>query len=640
MKSLSIKTSLIALMSAIIVIVAISSFVALQSIRSISTSAEKIGNFWIERLLSSREVKGDFADVRLEMARFSMVTDTAEFQAEMQLLEEAKAKLEASIAKYEAGLFSPVGRALIADIRTLTVDYITQSAAYLEHVKNQDPEAARAVFTTDMKASAEKANNKISELVAFIMTQTESEVASADKAASDAFVLSLAIAAAAILVSLAGIYFVIARVANPIQNITGAMRKLAAGDVANEVPFTGRRDEIGAMAGAVQVFRENAIERLRLEQEAEANRSLSEKERLEREALKAKEAADVKFAVDNLAQGLSRLSDGDVSYRIAQPFTATLDAVRGDFNNSAEKLQSALSRVAENARGIEAGSNEIRSAADDLAKRTEQQAAAVEETAAALEEITTVVKDSAKRANEAGQLVAGARAHAEQSGAVVRRAVGAMEQIEKSSNEISNIIGVIDEIAFQTNLLALNAGVEAARAGEAGKGFAVVAQEVRELAQRSANAAKEIKALIIASKTQVQEGVQLVGDTGKALETIVTEVQEINRHVSAIVEAAQEQSSGLQQINTAVNQMDQDTQKNAAMVEETTAATHSLSREVVSLNELLTLFKLSDAPQASASARRASAAPVAVSPVRELGRRIAGAFSGNAAVKQDDWEEF
>nr|WP_281048290.1 HAMP domain-containing methyl-accepting chemotaxis protein [Shinella granuli] len=640
MKNLTIKTSLIALMSAIIVIIAISSFVALQSIRSITTSAEKVGNFWIERLLATREVKGDFADVRLALARLAMVNDETEFQAEMELLDAAKAKLETSIVKYEAGVFSPTGRALITEIRSLAAHYLNRSVAYTGHVKNHNVDAARTAFTTELKPIANQTNETISKLVAFIMTQTENEVAAADNAANDAFFLSLAIASAAVLISLSGIYVIVARVANPIQRITDAMRRLAGGDVESEVPFTGRRDEIGAMAGAVQVFRENAIERLRLEREAEMNRSLGERERLEREALKAQEAADVKFAVDNLAAGLSKLSNGDVSYRIGNRFTATLDGVRGDFNSSAAKLQSALARVAENARGIDAGANEIKAATDDLAKRSEQQAAAVEETAAALEEITTVVKDSARRAHEAGQLVAGARSHAEQSGVVVRRAVGAMEQIEKSSNEISNIIGVIDEIAFQTNLLALNAGVEAARAGEAGKGFAVVAQEVRELAQRSANAAKEIKALIIASKAQVQEGVQLVGDTGRVLETIVTEVQEINRHVSAIVEAAQEQSSGLQQINTAVNQMDQDTQKNAAMVEETTAATHSLSREVVSLNELLALFKLSEtAPQVSASSRRATA-PAAQSPVHELGRRLVTAFSGNAAIKQDDWEEF
>ncbi len=436
-------------------------------------------------------------------------------------------------------------------------------------------------------------------------------------------------------------------ITTPIARLRERMVSLAGGETATEIDGMGRGDEVGQMAKAVQVFRENALERLRLEQETEANRSLSEKDRIEREQQKANEAADVKFAVENLAAGLSKLSEGDVSYRIGQPFTATLDSVRNDFNMSAEKLQAALIRVAQNAGGIGAGANEIKSAADDLAKRTEQQAAAVEETAAALEEITTTVRDSTKRAQEAGQIVSRAKAGAEQSGEVVRRAVVAMEQIAKSANEISNIIGVIDEIAFQTNLLALNAGVEAARAGEAGKGFAVVAQEVRELAQRSASAAKEIKALINTSNDQVQQGVQLVGDTGKALTTIVLEVQEINRHVVSIVESAQEQSSGLQQINTAVNQMDQDTQKNAAMVEETNAASHNLAKEVASLNQLLSQFRLADAAYQQKSQRApvrnagGNDRPVA-SPVRALGRKIASAFSGNAAVdtSKDDWQEF
>jgi len=255
------------------------------------------------------------------------------------------------------------------------------------------------------------------------------------------------------------------------------------------------------------------------------------------------------------------------------------------------------------------------------------------------------VKDATKRAQEAGHLVGRAKVGAEKSGEVVQQAVAAMEQIATSANEISNIIGVIDEIAFQTNLLALNAGVEAARAGEAGKGFAVVAQEVRELAQRSAGAAKEIKNLITTSNGQVQQGVQLVGETGRALELIVTEVQEINRHVAAIAESAQEQSSGLQQINTAVNQMDQDTQKNAAMVEESTAASHGLAREASSLNGLIAQFKLSEGGygEASAPVRTASVADrPAASPARALGGRIRAAFSGNAALNTapDNWEEF
>ena len=327
----------------------------------------------------------------------------------------------------------------------------------------------------------------------------------------------------------------------------------------------------------------------------------------------------------------------------------------------------------ENAATIETGSREIRSAADDLARRTEQQAASVEETAAALEEITTSVKDSTIRAEEAGSLVARTKQGAEKSGEVVRNAVAAMSEIERSSQSISNIIGVIDDIAFQTNLLALNAGVEAARAGEAGKGFAVVAQEVRELAQRSANAAKEIKTLITSSGEQVKRGVSLVGETGQALETIVGEVQHIDRNVQAIVQAAREQSTGLQEINTAVNTMDQGTQKNAAMVEETTAASHGLASEVQALNALIGRFNVGGsaaagrsmqaphlhvvpsnppAPTAAPAPARKSpgqwnvkpagntSRPVS-SPALALGEKLAGALG----VRQDtgtngDWEEF
>jgi methyl-accepting chemotaxis protein len=309
-------------------------------------------------------------------------------------------------------------------------------------------------------------------------------------------------------------------------------------------------------------------------------------------------ATDVTGRVENvetLASALTRLAQGDLTLHLPTPFIPTLEQLRSDFNSACERLREAMSAVGENAQAIAAGSNQIRSAADDLSKRTEQQAASVEETAAALEEITTTVADSSRRADEAGKLVASTRENAEKSGEVVRMAIAAMGEIESSSREISNIIGVIDDIAFQTNLLALNAGVEAARAGDAGKGFAVVAQEVRELAQRSANAAKEIKALINTSGEQVKSGVTLVGQTGEALERIVRQVQDINGNVSAIVEAAKEQATGLGEINQAVNTLDQGTQQNAAMVEESTAASHSLAREAEALFNLLGQFRVGDA---------------------------------------------
>ncbi|MCT7663034.1 methyl-accepting chemotaxis protein [Shinella kummerowiae] len=413
-------------------------------------------------------------------------------------------------------------------------------------------------------------------------------------AAIDQFRIAATIATVlAVIVMMGFLATVLSRlVVRPVKEMTGAMDKLAAGDVRTEIPGQDRTDEIGRMAAAVAVFRDNAIERTRLENAAEEGRVLSEGERREREALKAREAAEIHHAVEALADGLGRLAEGDLAHRIDAPFAGHLDRLRTDFNHSVTKLHTAMTTVGQNARAIDAGAMEIRTAADDLARRTEQQAASVEETAAALEEITTTVKDSTRRAEEVGSLVSRTRSGAEKSGEVVRRAVSAMQGIEKSSSEITNIIGVIDDIAFQTNLLALNAGVEAARAGEAGKGFAVVAQEVRELAQRSANAAKEIKALITTSGEQVRSGVSLVDETGAALEAIVREVQEINGHVNAIVTAAREQSTGLQEINTAVNTMDQGTQQNAAMVEEQTAASHGLAAEAAALNALLAQFRL------------------------------------------------
>jgi methyl-accepting chemotaxis protein len=307
-------------------------------------------------------------------------------------------------------------------------------------------------------------------------------------------------------------------------------------------------------------------------------------------------------AIGALGIGLRELSDGKLCQSLDTPFVPSMETTRRDFNAVAAKLREAMLTVSQNANGIAAASTEVRDASQDFAKRTEQQAAALEEAAAAIEEVTRTVSDSNKRAEEAGRLVDGTKRGAEQSGLVVRDAIAAMDQIAQSSREITNIIGVIDEIAFQTNLLALNAGVEAARAGEAGKGFAVVAQEVRELAQRSAKAAKEIKTLITTSSEQVAGGVDLVGRTGQSLKDILLQVGSIHENIAAIVDASREQSGSLREINQAVNQIDQATQKNAAMIEETTAASHSLANEADSLRQLLTRFEIGD--RASGSRRQ------------------------------------
>ena len=311
-------------------------------------------------------------------------------------------------------------------------------------------------------------------------------------------------------------------------------------------------------------------------------------------------------AISELAGALRSLSEGDLTKTLERSFVPSMEQLRHDFNATIDKLSQTLTTVGHNASAIAAGSRELGDSAEAFSRRTEQQAASVEETAAALEEITTTVADSSQRAEEAGRLVAETKRGAEESGTVVRNAVAAMDQIEKSSREITNIIGVIDDIAFQTNLLALNAGVEAARAGEAGKGFAVVAQEVRELAQRSASAAKEIKALITTSSEHVRNGVGLVGQTGKALEQIVTQVADINTNVAAIVKASKEQTIGLREINSAINSLDQTTQQNAAMVEESTAASLRLANEADALHTLLAQFRLADSMIRHMVVRRAA----------------------------------
>ena len=296
-------------------------------------------------------------------------------------------------------------------------------------------------------------------------------------------------------------------------------------------------------------------------------------------------------AISSLGGALRHLSEGDLTRTVDTPFVPSMEQLRHDFNTTIKVLAETMKTIGENAGAIAIGSREIGASADSFSKRTEQQAASIEETAAALEEITTTVNDSSRRADEAGRLVAMTKQGAEQSGTVVRNAVAAMGQIEQSSHEITNIIGVIDEIAFQTNLLALNAGVEAARAGEQGKGFAVVAQEVRELAQRSAAAAKEIKELIDQSSADVHRGVELVNRTGQALVGIGARVKSIDEHISSIAQSAQEQASGIDEINSAIRSMDQITQQNAALMEETNASTQSLVGISSRLASLLARFK-------------------------------------------------
>jgi methyl-accepting chemotaxis protein len=298
---------------------------------------------------------------------------------------------------------------------------------------------------------------------------------------------------------------------------------------------------------------------------------------------------------ESIGAALAKLASQDLTYRLSSEMPDAYRELQADFNEAIETLEGVMQHVSGTASAIHASTQEIAAAADDLSQRTEQQAASLEETAAALHEITATVEKSAEGATLARSVVGVADDDAKKSAIVVRQAVEAMDAIAKSSQQISQIIGVIDEIAFQTNLLALNAGVEAARAGEAGRGFAVVAAEVRALAQRSAEAAKEIKGLIATSTTHVSHGVNLVAETGKSLERIVAQVAEVNEVIAEIASGAKEQSIALAEVNTAIGQMDQVTQQNATMVEQTTAASHSLSQETEQLADLIGQFRVQGA---------------------------------------------
>ena len=438
----------------------------------------------------------------------------------------------------------------------------------------------------------------------------------------------------------------------PLQSMLEDVGRLGEGNYETAVKGQERGDELGLVAKALDGFRHRLADSRKLEGEAEQQRNAADAERRRSEQERSHSLGVQQQVVSVLGTGLSQLSQGNLGYRIEDEFPGEYAALKRDFNDALASLEATIAAVNSSVVNIGAGSGEIAESAADLSKRTEQQAASLEETAAALNELTEQVNASAVNANTAAATVNLACEDAERSGEVVQRAVTSMQGIAQSSQEISRIIGVIDEIAFQTNLLALNAGVEAARAGEAGKGFAVVAQEVRELAQRSAGAAKEIKTLITTSGAQVKDGVELVGQAGETLHKIAGQVMQINDLIRQISASASEQASGLKEINSAVNQMDQVTQQNAAMVEETTAASMTLRNESENLRDLVSRFTVTGAntyrssPQMLSSSltsvARTMRAPVAETPSatsRPAPKRMASGGSAAAAVA-DDWQEF
>jgi methyl-accepting chemotaxis protein len=404
------------------------------------------------------------------------------------------------------------------------------------------------------------------------------------------------------LLSLFGFLVFARSLGGTVRRLTDTMTKLAAGDLGAEVAGQDRQDELGAMARAVQVFKEGASENVRLERQTAEARDAQERQRDRQAAIDNSKAEDLRAFVHAIEDGFNRLAGGDLTVRMNGAVAAEFEPIRAKFNSSVNNLEEAIGSVVGAVGTIRAGLQEISIASNDLAKRTEQQAASLEETVAALGQVTSAVNESASGAGRAQGVAALAQEKAQRGGEIVANAVAAMAAIETSAEQINRIIGVIDDIAFQTNLLALNAGVEAARAGEAGRGFAVVAQEVRGLAQRSADAAKEIKTLISTSSAQVKQGVDLVTASGRSLDDIVKEVAQMSTFVNTITSSTNEQATSLREVAASADQMDKVTQQNAAMVEQTTAAAQSLTQETENLADMMARFQTTSATSSQAYA--------------------------------------
>jgi methyl-accepting chemotaxis protein len=646
MKRPSIKIVLVGIFAVFAVLFSVITYFALGGVDVLNASTTKFSTNVVPGISTAKDIqlarlqlRGGYEDHVLAQTADQMATAAAAIKTK-------ESDLDAAVKAYANEISTDYERTTYNGLKQLLEDYETQGHILVALSSSNKKQEAAEAFRTVLSPLATKISAQAESLIKFNVDEGTSATGEAVKAYKDTLIVIYLVLGASAVIILGSASFGIISIAKPVQMITSSMTHLANGDTSTAIPFAGRSDEIGAMAGAVEVFRQSAITNKMLESEAAANRVKAEEDRI-RVTAEAEAAAQKRLqeATSGLAAGLKRLAAGDLSFELTEAFAPDFEALRDDLNGAVTQLGQTLRSVAESTSAIDSGSREISRSADDLSRRTEQQAASLEETAAALDEITVNVSNSSKRADEARAVAIQANASALESGKVVADAVNAMQRIEASSTQISNIIGVIDEIAFQTNLLALNAGVEAARAGEAGRGFAVVAQEVRELAQRSAKAAKEIKGLIGTSTADVEGGVRLVRATGDALRTIEQYIVIINQHMDSIATSAREQSTGLGEVNTAVNQMDQVTQQNAAMVEETNAAGATLASEASNLRQLISGFNLGGAQlkrtnvtalRETASAMAAASSPQqrqVDAPVRKMTVNGGGAVQGN-------WEDF
>jgi methyl-accepting chemotaxis protein len=580
------------------VFVILVSFYATNGMRSVGTNYNGLLDHKAQAALALARSAQNLADARASIAEFMITTLDPSNQSYLGAINVRETDFKNNMD--QAAALDPADAAKIRalnaqDAQTINDHCINSINLGLNAMAATDVISSQAVFIKECAPIFPAMTATLTAEVNLIANAAKAgQTALSARTSRTIFTTFIAVLAGLALVMLSSFFAVGAWINTPVRSLMATMARLSGGELEAEIAGADRRDEIGGMARAVQVFKDASLAKRHLEAEAQAQRAQAGATRRQAEAEREAIAAHQAFVVESVGTGLERLSRGDLLFRLTTPFATAYEKLRGDFNAAMHTLQETMTAVAANTAHVQSGAADIRHTSDDLSRRTEQQAASLEETAASLDQITATVRKTAENVTEARNTVAAARSDAEQSGKIVREAVDAMGGIETSSKQIGSIIGVIDDIAFQTNLLALNAGIEAARTGDAGRGFAVVATEVRALAQRSADAAKEIKTLISASSQQVDTGVKLVGETGKTLTRIAAEVERLNSLIADIAASAQEQAMGLNQVNAAVNQMDQVTQQNAAMVEQSTAASHSLAGDASELARLVGQFQIEE----------------------------------------------
>ena len=614
-RDLSVSNKLLMAFASVLVATIALGLFATQSLSDLDGNADDMATHWVPAMKVLSQFQYNSTRFRSYSSSYLLPGSESEHDNTLALLKKSEEACDQALAGFAALASTDQDRQLSAKLQEAWNAYKPLREEQVSLYKSGGLDKAAAYFMGPMRSSFKMLTAVTDEAIKY----SADGAAAAGKDSHDVFVSSRLFVFGALGLAMAlccAAWFAIGRsVAKPLLAMTDAMGELAAGNLNAKVLYADQRDEIGKLADAMNAFKNQLA------------------------AAEHSKAEQTEIIVSSIGTGLDRLAKGDLTHRISAALSGPFTKLKDDFNQAMTQLQDTMTNIRGNTAQIAAGSGEISHAADDLSRRTEQQAASLEETAAALEEITATVKTTAANAKEARASVSTARAAAEEGGRVVQSATHAMDAIAQSSKKITDIIGVIDEIAFQTNLLALNAGVEAARAGDAGRGFAVVASEVRGLAQRSSEAAKEIKSLINASGEQVGEGVKLVGESGGALINIITQVQHINSLVTEMAQAAEQQSTGIEEVNTAVAQMDQVTQQNAAMVEESTAASRHLAHETEALQGLVGFFDV--------GAEKGSAFARPVKPVPQHARSAAprrAASRPSAALRkpetESEWDQF